>query len=215
MGAARRRPGARSRGRARPSPGGSTIELLPREGLKAVWFGRHVYQPLLYLQPGSKLVEIRPAPLNKGEYQFVQDLQDYCESHLEEFENRELYLLRNLSRGRGVGFFEAENFHPDFILWLVTASKQHVLFVDPKGIRHLEPDHDKIRFHATIKEIEARLGDASIQLESFILSNTASHDMRRLWKIEKSDMEERHILFQDEDRDRYVGAMLAAAGWPD
>ncbi len=33
--------------------------------------------------------------------------------------SKELYLLRNLSKGRGVGFFEAGNFHPDFILWLL------------------------------------------------------------------------------------------------
>ncbi|MEQ9569836.1 MAG: DEAD/DEAH box helicase family protein, partial [Longimicrobiales bacterium] len=83
------------------------------QGLKAVWFGRHLYQPLLYLQSGSKLVEVSPTPLNKGEMEFVQDLRAYCDRHAEALEGRELYLLRNLSRGRGVGFFEAENFHPD------------------------------------------------------------------------------------------------------
>jgi multidrug transporter EmrE-like cation transporter len=37
------------------------------------------------------------------------------------FVQKELYLLRNLSKGRGVGFFEAGNFHPDFIFWLIRA----------------------------------------------------------------------------------------------
>lgn len=35
------------------------------------------------------------------------------------FADKELYILRNLRKGHGVGFFEARNFHPDFILWLI------------------------------------------------------------------------------------------------
>jgi hypothetical protein len=34
-------------------------------GMKALWFGKHLYQPLLYLEQG--IVEISPVPLNKGE----------------------------------------------------------------------------------------------------------------------------------------------------
>ncbi len=133
-------------------------ELKPWEfkGMKAVWFGQHLYQPLLYLD--RKVVEISPAPLNKGERRFVEDLQAFHEGRGEFFQNKELYLLRNLSRGKGVGFFEAGNFHPDFILWLLADGKQHVTFVDPKGIRNLGSTDPKIRFHETIKEIESRLG---------------------------------------------------------
>ena len=57
------------------------------------------------------------------------------------------------------GFFEAGNFHPDFILWLIEGDKQNVIFVDPKGIRNLVPSDLKIQFYETIKEIEHRLGD--------------------------------------------------------
>ena len=41
--------------------------------MKAIWFGRHLYEPLLYLD--SSIVEISPAPLNKGERLFVEDLK--------------------------------------------------------------------------------------------------------------------------------------------
>ncbi len=34
-------------------------------GIKAIWFGRHLYEPLLYLD--ANIVEISPVPLNKGE----------------------------------------------------------------------------------------------------------------------------------------------------
>ena len=175
------------------------------QDMKAVWFENHLYEPLLCLD--TKVVEISPAPLNKGERQFVEDLKAFHDGHADFFETRELYLLRNLSRGRGVGFFEAGNFHPDFILWLLEDGQQQVIFVDPKGIRNLGRNDPKIRFHETIKEIELRLGDAAVRLESFIVSNTHSSTMRTLWDMEKTEMQERHILFQ-EDRDSYVGTML-------
>lgn len=177
--------------------------------LKAIWFGRHLYQPLLYLQ--EKIVEISPVPLNKGERQFVEDLKEFHDNDGGFFGGKELYLLRNLSKGRGVGFFEAGNFHPDFILWLLVDGKQHVIFVDPKGIRNLGATDPKIQFYAEIKKIEERLADAAVKLHSFIVSNTPSHTMRLLWGVEKAEMQRRHVLFQEEDKATYVRSMLELA----
>ena len=183
-------------------------ELKPWEfrGMKAIWFSKHLYQPLLYLD--TKVVEVSPAPLNKGERQFVEDLSAFHDGHPDFFETRELYLLRNLSTGGGVGFFEAGNFHPDFILWLLAGGRQQVIFVDPKGIRNLGPSDPKILFYETINEIEQRLGDPTVSLQSFIVSNTPSATMRGQWGMEKSEMQRRHVLFQEEDKDSYVGTML-------
>lgn len=178
------------------------------QGIKAIWFARHLYQPLMYLE--SNVVEISPAPLNKGERQFVEDLKAFHDGSVDFFKDKELYLLRNLSKGRGVGFFEAGNFHPDFVLWLIVGGQQHVVFVDPKGIRNLGPTDPKIQFYETIKDIERRLGDATVKLHSFIVSNTPSHTMRELWVMEKSEMQKRHVLFQEEDKDAYVQTMLEA-----
>ena len=185
-------------------------EIKPWEfqGMKAIWFGNHLYQPLLCLD--THAVEISPAPLNKGERQFVEDLKEFHDGNAGFFKTRELYLLRNLSRGRGVGFFEAGNFHPDFILWLVAGGQQQVIFVDPKGIRNLGRDDPKIQFYETIKKIEQRLGDPDVRLQSFIVSNTPSATMRRQWSMEKSEMQRRHVLFQEEDKDSYVGTLLSA-----
>ncbi len=187
-------------------------DLKPFEfrGLQAIWFARHLYQPLLFLEGGA--VEVSPAPLNRGERRFVEDLKAFCEANQVYFENRELYLLRNLSRGRGVGFFEAGNFHPDFILWLLTETQQRVTFVDPKGIRSVGVEDPKIGFYQTVKEIEKRLADAAVVLESFIVSNTPSHVMEKQWGITKEDMLKRHIVFQDEDQGTYIGHILQADG---
>ena len=183
-------------------------ELKPWEfrGMKAIWFSKHLYQPLLYLD--TTIVEITPVPLNKGERQFVDDLKVFHDGNTNFFGTHELYLLRNLSRGRGVGFFEAGNFHPDFILWLLTGDRQNVIFVDPKGIRNIGPSDPKIQFYRTIKEIEQRLGDPAVRLQSFIVSNTPSTTMQMLWRMEKSEMQMRNILFQEEDKDSYVKTIL-------
>lgn len=178
-------------------------------GLKAICFAQHLYQPLLHLD--TKVIEISPAPLNKGELRFVEDLKAFHDANADFFKTRELYLLRNLSKGRGVGFFEAGNFHPDFILWLLADGKQHVIFVDPKGIRNLGPSDPKIQFHQSIKEIEKRLGDADLHLHSFIVSNTHSATMRMLWHMEKEAMQKRHVLFQEEDKDSYIKSMIDTA----
>jgi len=58
----------------------------------------------------------------------------------------ELFLLRNMSREKGVGFFEAGNFHPDFILWVFKGDIQYVNFVEPHGLMHEGPGNDKIIF---------------------------------------------------------------------
>ena len=45
-------------------------------------------------------------------------------------------------------------------------------------------------------------------MQSFIVSNTPSATMRRQWGMEKSEMQRRHVLFQEEGKDSYVGTLL-------
>lgn len=169
-------------------------------------FDRHLYRPLVHLK--NKDVAVKPVALNDGEQQFVRDLKAYYEAHPKVFEGRELYLLRNMSRGKGIGFFEAGNFYPDFILWVLGGDRQYVTFIDPKGITRLRGVEDpKIEFKNTIKEIETRLADPTVTLHSFIISNTSYGDID-YWGMSKKDLEDRHVLFQKEDKNTYVEAML-------
>jgi len=176
--------------------------------LDAFFFSQHLYEPLIYLK--SELVDVRPVHLNEGERDFVIDLRAFHQENREFFKTKELYLLRNMSRGRGIGFFEAGNFYPDFILWLVTGARQFVTFVDPKGITHLQgPDDPKIRFYRTIKNLESRLGDSNIILNSFILSNTPYQQVS-WWDggMTLADFESHHVLFTKPDRKNYISKML-------
>lgn len=176
--------------------------------LQATFFAQHLYEPLIYLN--SDLIEVRPVHLNEGERDFIVDLRFFYQDNRESFRDKELYLLRNMSRGRGIGFFEAGNFYPDFILWLVDGKRQHITFVDPKGIRNLQgPDDPKIRFYRTIKDLEARLGDTSIVLDSFILSNTPYQQVS-WWDggMTLAGFESRHVLFTKPDRNNYISKMI-------
>lgn len=175
-------------------------------------FLEHLYKPLIYIDDKKyrEIVKIQPVALNPGEKRFVDDLKRYFETHPEFFETRKLFLLRNMSR-KGVGFFEANNFYPDFILWLVEGERQYVAFIDPKGLRIMDGfENLKIKFHRTVKEeIEPRLNDPLLSLSSHIVTPTPYRQIR-FWKPEE-EMEyfNRHnVYFQEEQRGVYVGMIL-------
>jgi hypothetical protein len=170
---------------------------------KPLFIGEHLYHPLIY----AKGVEMTPVALNAGELQFVEDLRDFY--HAEKsglFAGMELYLLRNRARGRGIGFFEAGNFYPDFVIWVLTAGKQHILFVDPKGIIHeFSLESPKLQLYKVIKEKEKSMGNSDIVLDSFILSRTLFKDVSWLGAgTTKAAVEQRHVLFLEDGGPAYL-----------
>ena len=181
--------------------------LLTVGDLKAVNFGNHLFQPLFHIHRTGKIT-ILPVTLNESEYQFVIDLKKWCDDNKDLLKKNgiELFLLRNLSRGKGVGFFEAGNFHPDFILWMLVDGKQYVTFIEPHGLMHEVPSSEKILFHKRIKDIEQRLNDPSVILNSFILSWTGFQSLQ--WEKTQEELEDMHVLFMTNDRDRYIDKLF-------
>ncbi len=117
----------------------------------------------------------------------------------------EVFLLRNRSRGGGIGFFEVGSFYPDFILWIVRGAQQYVAFIEPHGLIHEGPGSQKILFHQTIKDIEQRVqrSGKKVTLESFIVTPTALRDLK--WGMDSPDAFARqHVLFMKDDKDAYV-----------
>ena len=172
----------------------------------AAYFERHLYQPLLCLS--GSMVTVSPVALNEGEHKFVEDLKHYYDSQAEFFQDKQLYLLRNRSRGNGVGLFEGGNLYPDFILWLVVGGHQYIVFIDPKGVTHLQTLEDpKIQLAHRIKEIEHRLHDPTVTLDSFILSVTPEAQIPWGGTVASTDWEASHVLFQDQER--YIHTLIA------
>jgi hypothetical protein len=174
-------------------------------GLELFDFTRHLYYPLVCIEGAD--VKVKPVALNTDEMRFVKDLAAYYLGRQDQFEGKELYLLRNLTRGKGVGFFEAGNFYPDFIMWLVDGARQYITFVDPKGIVHLNADSPKLLFYETVKAVETRLGDVNVILNSFIVAGT-SYDEVADW-MTKEAFAERHVFFLQEDSKTYIEKMFA------
>jgi hypothetical protein len=181
--------------------------LLKAGEFQACRFGMHLFQPLFHVRKGGKIT-ILPVALNESEFQFVTDLKDWSETNAEQLQKdgAALFLLRNLSRGKGVGFFEAGNFHPDFILWMIVDGKQYVTFIEPHGLLHEGPASEKVQFHKRIKDIESRFANPDVILNSFILSWTKYPQLR--WGIPQNEMEANHVLFMADDRDGYIDKLF-------
>ena len=143
-------------------------------GIRAIMSDNHVYKPLLYALKRCAIT-IQPVALDEGEARTVDNLLYLIEKKDDCLQDWELYLLRNMSRGRGVSFFDDYHYYPDFIAWLKKGARQHVVFLDPKGLgRFGDKEKRKVALHHTIKDIEKKIReqDADISLHAYILSVT-------------------------------------------
>ncbi|KAB2929558.1 MAG: DEAD/DEAH box helicase [Leptonema illini] len=186
-------------------------DLLKVGDLNACNFGKHLFQPLFHVRRGGKIT-ILPVALGESEYEFVVDLKIWCDGHKAALEKDsvEIFLLRNMSRGKGVGFFEAGNFHPDFILWMLIGSKQYVTFIEPHGLLHEGLASEKVLFHKRIKDVEQRLKDPTVILNSFILSWTNCSQLN--WGKAQAELEGMNILFMKDIQKDYIGKLFKQLG---
>lgn len=183
------------------------VGVLQAGDLKGCLFGNHLYEPVLHAAKGSK-IQVTPVSLNESEFQFLDDLRIYIENEQKRLtdDGVEIFLLRNESRGRGVGFFEAGNFYPDFLLWQVKGGVQYLSFVEPHGLQHEGPGHKKIEFHRTIKAIEDRLGDEDVVLNSFVVTPTRYGKLN--WGKTIDELEDMNVLFMVDHADTYVSKLV-------
>jgi len=175
--------------------------------LPNIHFDRHLYQPLLVA--ASDDVKSDPPGLAPSERAFVTKLKQYVRVEgSTSLANRQVFLLRNLSRGRGVGFFEKEGFYPDFILWIQSGARQRLVFIEPHGMRQSKPywRDDKVRLHERLKafgrSVDLPAKSAAVQLDSFIVSATPYEELRQIYgegNWDRTRFSAAHILFAEED----------------
>ncbi len=172
--------------------------------LPRIYFDRHLYQPLLLEYEDQ--IKMVPPGLNESEAQFVRDLKEYWAKERDNsLAGYEVYLLRNLSRGSGIGFFEERGFYPDFILWIVNRKKQHIIFIEPHGMLHAKAYQydEKARLHevlpALAKEIASRSKtNKHVTVDSYIISATKYEDLYRKYDDgtwDRQKFSKTHILF--------------------
>ena len=140
----------------------------------------HAWQPLLAWLPilhagNDREVTVQPVPLDENERRVVEGLAALAQSGDPCLQGRELFLIRNLTRGRGVSFFDDFEYYPDFIVWLKDGNHQHVVFLDPKGLSRIGgKERRKVRLHHEIAEVEKRVRNANphLRLHAYVLSVT-------------------------------------------
>ncbi|MEO0019691.1 MAG: DEAD/DEAH box helicase family protein [candidate division WOR-3 bacterium] len=177
--------------------------------LPRIYFDRHLYVPILL--KSKEIDKITPEGLVNSEKKFVKGIREYLKSHQKEFQNYEIFLLRNLPKS-GVGFrLTWSGFYPDFIMWVKKGNNQYIVFIDPKGLVHSKGlDDEKIVFAGftntnsdavTIKAIEEMLNMPNIRLKSFILSFTPYNELIKGMTEPPSqeEYEQHHVLFLDDD----------------
>lgn len=183
---------------------------------KTVPFAGHLYQPLMYVGKRAQ-IKISPVALDKHEAQFVTDLATWCTSH----SDRDVYLLRNQAVS-GLGFFQASNFFPDFLLWVEDGDREHLAFVDPKGLHHFDPSDPKVQFATQeiprLQEIVNRQAEGLV-LHAFLISNTLYRDLP--WstdagttRLPKEAVEAIGVWFQKDDPTTYIDSMMSAITSP-
>ena len=179
-----------------------------------IHFDRHLYLPLLLKNAG--IATASPPGLEESESRFVADLREFWENHSHELpDDTEIFLLRNLSRGRGVGFFEKERFYPDFILWIKNGNAQRIVFVEPHGMVYAGPyaNDEKAQLHERLPDlantIAERSGIARVQLDSYIVSATPYQELRPKYddgSWDQGRFADVHILFPEHDG--YIASIL-------
>jgi len=180
-----------------------------------IYFDRHLYLPVLVSDPRIEsmvppgLNIIRHGGFEYGEARFVRDLRDYILRGKVQLEEKEVFLLRNQTRGKGIGFFEAsegEAFYPDFIFWIIQGEQQWITFIDPHGMRNTRGLSDpKIRLYEQLREwepkLQAQCRDWKVHLTSFIIAPSSYEELAcTSWvrDYKKETFEQHHVVFQDQ-----------------
>lgn len=177
--------------------------------LPRIYFDRHLYLPLLLEQTDA--IDATPPPLNASEARFVRDLKAYWQAEQNgALAGRRLYLLRNQSRGYGVGFFEGRNFYPDFILWVLSERGQRIIFIEPHGMLHELPyaNDPKARLHEELPAIAEKIAANSefkqVTLDAYIVSATPYARLQPRYNDGtwlRADFTAHHILFPERDEE--------------
>lgn len=185
--------------------------------LPSIHFDKHLYSPIASIADGKKFKEIKTVPvrLNDSEKQFILDLKSFVKES-DKFKDKQLFVLRNLSV-KGIGFFmDSSSFYPDFILWVVDGKKQHIYFLDPKGIlfgdNHF--NNPKILWcKEDVKTLENKIQeqlvndkkDVEVSISGFILSVTPFIKVRKSWGdgsgTTRDEFAENKVLFIENNKE--------------
>ena len=179
-----------------------------------VYNDRHLYQPLLTVGTADTAWRTAPPALEDSEKHFVEDLYNYVRQQSgTSLASRKIFLLRNQSRGRGIGFYQNEGFYPDFILWIIEGAQQRIVFIEPHGMVHeaIHEDNPRINLFERLRGIShQRFRGEHVHMDAFLISTTDFVDLRHRYpNMDRQQFEERwHILFRNPTDPTYLSPIF-------
>lgn len=113
--------------------------------IRIKYVGNHYYIPLI-LSDEEKIDYIRHIIKHKSEVKFVNDLDNYVAKSNNKFKEYDWWLFCKLDETLDEVYIpyynpngnKISNFYPDFIFWLKKGNEYQIIFVDPKGIQHID-----------------------------------------------------------------------------
>lgn len=169
------------------------------------WYDGHLFQPLFAIGPrNGQTMFTEPAGLNVGESRFVVDLANYLKTNLEFLGGgTTVYLMRNHTKGKGVGFEVPVPFYPDFLLWVMRDSEQRLAFVDPHGLSFSGSGDPKVSLHRILAEEPPNWAGIR-KVDAYIVSVTPFNEVSSRFGHAPATIEayarDLGILFQDTER---------------
>ena len=188
---------------------------LGKDDYPIVYNDRHLYLPLLAVSPADTSWYASPPALVESEKDFVEDLFKYVsEQNGQLLAGKQIFLLRNQSRGKGIGFYDNIGFYPDFILWVATESKQRIVFIEPHGMFYEIIDENNLKINLfkrlhTLSTYE-RFRHKHVEMDSFIISKTPYEKLRHnRHGMGKQELEKDwHILFREHGQLDYLSPIF-------
>ena len=182
--------------------------------LPNIYNDRHLFQPLLTIGRADTVLRTTPPALEESEKHFVEDLRRYVRDQGEKLlAKKQVFLLRNQSRGKGIGFYENEGFYPDFILWILEGNKQRIVFIEPHGMVHevINEHNDKITLFKRLRNLsQERFRGEHVQMDAFMISKTSPAKLIHKYRDENTDTfaEKWHILFRNDTDPTYLSPIF-------
>ena len=181
-----------------------------------VYIENHLYQPLLAISNANNLWSTTPPALEESEKYFVENLRRYvCQQREGFLAKKEIFLLRNQSRGKGIGFYQNEGFYPDFILWILDDRNQRIVFIEPHGMVYeaINNYNDKISLYKRLRELSEKqhFQDEGVHMDSYIISTTDWPTLKSKHPdMTEQDFKNLHILCRNPADPTYLSPIFEA-----
>ncbi len=108
---------------------------------------QHYYLPVI-LSEDEKVNYIRHIIRTRSEVQFINELEQYLSRPDNKFQEFDWWMFSKLDESLDevyIPYYDPQmnriaKFNPDFIFWLQRGKNYSIVFIDPKGIEHRDPD---------------------------------------------------------------------------